>query len=61
MNAEKLDFLGSRKFWAIVIFSLATWLLQDGLITEGFASFLQTLSGLFVGVNMSNKMIEALK
>lgn len=56
---NKLDFLTSRKFWAGVIFALATWLLQDGYITEGLAGFMKTLSGLFIGVNMGNKVIEA--
>lgn len=56
---DKFNFLKSRKFYAIIIFGLASWLLQDGYITEGLAAFMQTISGLFVGVNISNKVIEA--
>ena len=57
---NKLDFLTSRKFWAGVIFALATWLLQDGYITEGLSMFLQTLSALFIGVNMGTKATDAI-
>lgn len=56
---NKFDFLTSRKFYAILIFAAATWLLKDGYISAGLAEFLQTLSGLFVGINMGNKVIEA--
>ena len=55
------DFLKSRKFWAAVLLALASWLYTDGYITAGLANFLQQLSAIFIGINMTNKIIEKIK
>jgi len=55
---EKWSFLASPRFWAMVGFALADFLVADGYISKNFGNFLMIVSGGFVGVGTLDRTMD---
>lgn len=57
---EKLPFLGSTRFWALVIIGVATALQDAGAIGEGLMQSIMFVCGGHIGVRTVDRMGENL-
>jgi tRNA(His) 5'-end guanylyltransferase len=58
---EKLNFLTSRKFWALIAIAVIEVLRAEGIITNEIANPLVALLYGFIGINLVGKATEVLK
>lgn len=56
----KLDFLKSRKFWALVIIAIIGVLKDQMIISVDIANVINTFLYGFIGVNIASKISEGI-
>jgi membrane associated rhomboid family serine protease len=63
MDTSKWAFLGSPRFWALVIGAIGLALYQDGIISLAWATAIGTITGGFIGIRTldraQDKKVEA--
>ena len=55
---KNFPFLRSTRFWAVVIFALAIWLGDAGVMPAELVAFLQTVTGGHVGLRTIDRFGE---
>jgi hypothetical protein len=57
----KLDFLKSRRFWALVFIAIIGVLRVEGIISDEIATGIITILGGFIGIRTIDKFSEVIK
>ena len=57
----KLDFLKSRRFWALVVIAIIGVLQNETIISSDIAAAIITLLGGFIGIRTIDRFSEAIK
>lgn len=55
---NKFAFLGSPRFWALVIGACALALWQDGIISQAWVTAIGTITGGFIGIRTVDRATE---